>query len=97
MCEVSKPPADSYSWLIGMNLTLVCISGPSTGCGALMRGTFMLAKHGQSYEPARLASSALTTDINIRTVQRECIAWEILTPPNMVVCGGCSFTGTEHK
>lgn len=82
MCKVSKPPAESsYSWLIGMTSTLVCISGPSTGCGALMRGKFVLAKHGQIYEPARLSSFALTTDINIRTLQGDCITWGIGTLP----------------
>lgn len=69
------------SWLTGVTSTLVCISGPSTGCGALMRGKFVLAKHGQIYEPARLSSSALTTDINIRTLQGDCITWGIGSLP----------------
>lgn len=34
-----------------------------------MRWKFVLAKHGQIYEPASLSSSALTTDINIRPLQ----------------------------
>lgn len=97
MSEVSKPPAESsYSWLIGMNSTLVCISGPSTGCGALMRGKFVLAKHGQIYEPARLSSFALTTDINIRTLQGDCITWGIGTLPTWLYVGG-GFTESEHK
>ena len=76
-----------------MNLTLVCISGPSTGHGALMRGKFVLAKHGQSYESKRLSSSTLTTDINIRTVLRECIAWEIGTLPTWLYVGGAVSQG----
>lgn len=71
----------SCSWLIGMISTLVCISGPSTGCGALMRGKFVLAKHGQIYEPVRLSNAALTTDINIRTLQGDCISWGFWTLP----------------
>ena len=46
-----------------------------------MRGKFVLAKHGQIYEPARLSSSALTTDINIRTLQGDCITWGIGSLP----------------
>lgn len=80
--RVSKPLVElSSSCLIGMISTLVCISGPSTGCGALMRGKFVLAKHGQIYEPARLSSAALTTDINIRTLQGDCISWGFWTLP----------------
>lgn len=87
--KVSKPPvASSYFWLIGMTSTLVCISGPSTGCGALMRGKFVLAKHGQIYEPATLSSTALTTDINIKTLQGGLYHMANWDPPNMVVYEG---------
>lgn len=32
-----------------------------------MKGKFVLAKHGQIYEPERLSSSVLTMDINVQT------------------------------
>lgn len=69
----SKYPESFYSCVTGMTLAPVCVSGSSTGCGALMRGKFVLAKHGQIYEPAGLSGTALTTDINIRALQGDCI------------------------
>ena len=53
-----------------------------------MRGKFVLAKHGQIYEPARLSSTTLTTDINIRTLQGDCITWGIGTLPTWLCVKG---------
>lgn len=63
--KVAKPLVETSCFLlIGMNSALVCVSGPTTGCQALMREKFALAKHVQIYEPASLCWTALTTDIN---------------------------------
>lgn len=53
-----------------------------------MRGKFVLAKHGQIYEPATLSSTALTTDINIKTLQGGLYHMANWDPPNMVVYEG---------
>ena len=60
-----------------------------------MRGTFVLGKHGQIYEPARLSSFALTTDINIRTLQGDCIMWGIETLPTRLYLGGMVSQGVS--
>lgn len=60
-----------------------------------MRDKFLLAKHGQIYEPASLSSSALTTDINIRTLQGDCITWGFRTHPTWLCVG--SMTVSERK
>lgn len=50
-----------------------------------MRGKFVLAKHGQIYEPAGLPGAALTTDINTRALRGGCITWGNRDAnPNMV-------------
>lgn len=74
--------------MIGMTLALVCISGSATGCGALMRGKFVLAKHGQIYEPARLSSSALTDRYKYKDSSGRLYHMGNWDPPNMVVCEG---------
>lgn len=40
-----------------------------------MRGKFVLAKHGQIYEPGGLPGAALTTDINTRALRGGCVTW----------------------
>lgn len=59
-----------------MTLAPVCVGVfPPQGRGALMRGKFVLAKHGQIYEAAGLPGTALTTDINTRALRGGCITW----------------------
>ena len=74
-----------------MTLALGGISGPSSGREALMRDEFVLAKHGQIYEPARLSTSTQTTDINIGTLQRDCITQGIGTLPTWLCVQGGWF------
>ena len=92
---VPKPSAEEFCLQLIVKISkLVCISGPSTVREALMRGKFVLAKHCQIYEAAELSSSALTTVINIKTLQGlHHMGNQDL--PNMNMC--CAFTVNQHK
>lgn len=49
---------------------------PLHGGVALLTGKLVLAQHSQIYKPSRFCIPALTTDMNMRTLQGHCITQE---------------------
>lgn len=49
---------------------------------ALMTGKLVLAQHSQIYKPSSFCVPALTTDVDMRTLQGHCITQEFEAPPN---------------